>query len=642
MSCIQHSFRETEDPPLTSLLDPTRSVPHSVIAALLICARQHLVRLGLPHPSVASIVEATKVAKSRAYEISARLEEMLTDLVHSVGRPQKSAPLPSSDESAFLSRAVLDFVMAHPGCVSGSQHRRIYSDHFRLRILELKEAHPDLDLEVFAEAVRVPLGTVEDWHRAGPAACEETVARSNDDRAEIDEARSLHIESILAAYRSWCGNFTSFCTHVRDHLRVPYGISFIARILSVYRVRTPRQRKGRSPDEEATRDTFEVFFPGAQWVGDGMAVPVHVNDESFTFNLELAVDASSGAFVGASIRDEEDSDAVVESFNDGVITTGAPPLALLLDNRPSNHTDEVDAALDETIRLRSTLSRPQNKAHVEGAFGLFSQEAPPLIVRAKTLRELAKEVLRLRVQTWARTLNHRPRKDRSWRSRIDLYRSASPTEEEIALAKRSLEERRQLQERARATQLARSDSLVLHALDEAFERLALIDPQHHFRNAIARYDRDTVADSIAIFDGKAQKGTLPDGADARYLLGIAKNLAHVHEADAITLALIKERVDLRDHWLAHLEQQKTAALALQREPNAALRDLLDRALTADRMIDRFFWIDSTANLLLAQPTDLHQELFRSLARRIHAHFALSPRERSAFERRLARLVWPLM
>jgi hypothetical protein len=59
-------------------------------------------------------------------------------------------------------------------------------------------------------------------------------------------------------------------------------------------------------------------------------------------------------------------------------TTGAPSLALLLDHRPSSHTPEVDAALDNTMRIRATPERPQNKAHVEGAFGLFAQKVPPI------------------------------------------------------------------------------------------------------------------------------------------------------------------------------------------------------------------------------------------------------------------------
>lgn len=56
-----------------------------------------------------------------------------------------------------------------------------------------------------------------------------------------------------------------------------------------------------------------------------MQVPVVINGERFDFNLELNVDAYSGAFVGASIHDEENSRAVIEAFEDGVETTGARP-----------------------------------------------------------------------------------------------------------------------------------------------------------------------------------------------------------------------------------------------------------------------------------------------------------------------------
>jgi hypothetical protein len=37
---------------------------------------------------------------------------------------------------------------------------------------------------------------------------------------------------------------------------------------------------------------------------------------------------------------------------------------------------------------------------------------------------------------------------------------------------------------------------------------------------------------------KHQTGKLPDGVDARYLLGIVKNLDHLHQAKPITEALI--------------------------------------------------------------------------------------------------------
>jgi hypothetical protein len=97
--------------------------------------------------------------------------------------------------------------------------------------------------------------------------------------------------------------------------------------------------------------------------------------------------------VGLSIRDEEDSTAVIEALADGIATTGRAPLALLLDNNPSNHTADVDAALgDVTLRLRATQGRPQNKAHCEGAFGLFQRSIPLLDLHATNLRELGRQL----------------------------------------------------------------------------------------------------------------------------------------------------------------------------------------------------------------------------------------------------------
>ena len=614
------------------------SVSSSVIAALLLLARPHLKRLGLAHPSSTAILKATQATKSRAYELMETLATVLPKLVQPMGRPKKAATPPASDPSRELSLKVLRFLYAHPGAATHTGGRRFYSDSFRHHILELRSCHSNLELEAFARAVGIPVGTLDGWLRHTHHTCDSEEPFNKG--TEISEDASLHIQTILAAWRTWCGPFEAFVNHVNRHLRTPFGRSFIARILFTYNERIPRRRAGRSPDEEATRDTFEVFFPDAQWVGDGMQVPVVINGERFDFNLELNVDAYSGAWVGASIRDEEDSRAVVEAFEDGGVTTRNRPLALLLDNRSSNHTDEVDQTLGSTMRMRATLGRAQNKAHVEGAFGLFSQQGPPLDVNASTLRELAEELLRLHVQAFGRALNHRPRRDRNWQSRFELHRDNVPTLQQLEAARRALEDRNRKLERARENDLLRADPVITRFLDDSFERLGVDDPERHARRTLARYGRDVVVEAIAIFEGKKNAGTLPDNVDAaRYILGIAKNLAHVHEADEITLALIRDRLALHDASLASLRKQRDQLLSQDDTPKATLYDLLDRVLHADRMIDRFFWIDATADFLMAQPRRLHSERFRELARRIHATFALRPSERFAIERRLARLIW---
>jgi len=232
-------------------------------------------------------------------------------------------------------------------------------------------------------------------------------------------------------------------------------------------------------------------------VGDGKQLGVVLDGRTFRLNLELDIDAATGAAVGISVRDEEDSAAVIEAFEHGVETTGAPPLALLLDNRPSNHVPEVDAALDDTMRIRATLGRPQNKAHCEGAFGLFSQKVPPLELDTRDPRTLAKTVAELVATTFFRALNRAPRRDRDGKTRVDLYVQPVTSEQREAAAA-ALRERMRKQELAQETRAARLDPSVRALLDDAFARLGLLDPERHVRDAIACYPRDAIVDAIAI------------------------------------------------------------------------------------------------------------------------------------------------
>jgi hypothetical protein len=338
------------------------------------------------------------------------------------------------------------------------------------------------------------------------------------------------------------------------------------------------------------------------------------------------VDASSGGFVGMSVRDEEDSTAVALALDDGVQTTGAAPLCLLLDNRPSNHTPEVDEALgDSTLRMRATTGRPQNKAHCEGGFGLFQQSVPPLEIAAGSLREQARQILVLVAQTWARTLNHRPRRDRGGRSRVELY-GETPTDEQIAQARAALEERCRKQQLARETLKARQDPVVRALLDEAFARLTLADPEGHIRVAIARYPVECVVDGIAIFEAKRAANTLPDGVDARYLLGIVRNLGNEREGLAIAVALLRARLDVRDRLLAPLVLALQAARSATRDGRELVLRFVDLALAAERRLDRLFWLLAASDLI-RDANGAAALLVDAAARRIHGTHRVTYRER---------------
>lgn len=620
-------------------------------AGLLLAARGELERLALPCPTARQVLEATGASRSRAYEVAASLAALLPSLQRPPGRPRHESAAAEATagvdpDAPAVRLATLRFERAHPGCVHTGAGRGHYAQRFRLHVLSLRQEYPELALEVFADALDVPLGTLKDW-LPPPAASfgsadGASVAESAESDADSASPSGVWTETVCSEWGRWHGGFLEFCAHVQQHCRVPLKRGAIASILEACGARLRRKRQGRSPDEEALRGTFETFFSGAQWVGDGKTVTVRIDDVQYAFNLELMVDARAGAFVGLAASDTEDAKAVVDAFASGVETTGESPLAVLLDNRPSNHTPEVDAALGDTLRIRATPGRAQNKAHVEGAFGLFSQVMPTIVISMTSPRDVARQVLELAATVWACTMNHRPRRDRAGRSRVDLYRDR-PSDDQIAKACTALAARQRRQELARQTLLARHDPLTCSLLDEAFARLGLEDPDHHFRAALARHGRDAIIEGIAIFEGKRDAGTLPDGVDARYLLGIVANTARDNELCAITEELLDARLDARDRALAHLVGDLKTANSLHADPVARIAHHADRAAGDTRKLDRLFWLRATADASADAAGDDTSiaERIRFAAARIHAAIHLPQRDRVDMIRFLARRALPV-
>ncbi len=616
---------------MTLLLQEEPAVSRLLTAGLLLAAISELERLGLPHPNATAVLAATGASKTRAYELRAAVEAVLPTLLRPPGRPPTPPP-PSMDASAVM-REAFDFLVAHPGAVIATASRQHYSDSYRHLVLDLVDRYADLGLAAVADGVRVPLPTLQDW-LADPKPVEAAPAPGP---APDSDPTGPRIESILEAWKRWAGPFDPFCTFVRGELSIPYGDTLIGRILAVHAGRRPRRRPGRSPDEKAIRGAFVAFFAGGQWVADGSPIKITLNGTAFTFNWELDVDAATGALVGASVRPEEDSRAVIEAYQDGIATTGAPPLALSTDNRAANLTPEVAVALGDTLHILATHGRPQNDCSVEGAFGLFQQTAPPLVVSGATPYALAQAILVLVLTVWARAVNHRPRNDRRGRTRVQLYRGDQPTDEQIAAAKAALEERRRRQELAHRTRQARLDPVVRALLDEAFVHLGLDDPTGNIKNAIARYPHDAVLAGIATFEGKRAVATLPPDAGARYLLGIVRNITERDEGLAIAEALWRARLDARDRALVRLDDERRAVTGT---PGERLRTFIDRALAAAGPLHRTFWLRAASDVILAEPSDLHGDLFHLAARRVTATFRVDPRERQAAVRVLASQVLP--
>jgi hypothetical protein len=221
------------------------AVSPSAHAGLLLAAISVLTAYDLPSPSANAVLAATGASRTTAYKARSRVEALLPDLLPPPGRPAAPSPPPPPD-TAELHRQVVAFLFDHPGAVAGSPERRQYSDRFRLFVIELSETYSEIPLSTLAQATCLPLPTLKEWLRS-----ERPQVAPPETLAAVHSPGTARVETVLAAWKTWDGDFRAFCEHVSFDLRIPFGRQHIADLLSVHGVRVPK-RRGRDRDAAAT------------------------------------------------------------------------------------------------------------------------------------------------------------------------------------------------------------------------------------------------------------------------------------------------------------------------------------------------------------------------------------------------------
>lgn len=619
-------------PDWTTLFVPRTTDFHtSISAAWMIVGKELLPEWQGWPATVADVLQMTGVSKSHAYALARRLRSALTALRGKPGPKPASIP-----QSALLnvSKAVQHFLMNHPGAAQQSTERGRYSDAFRRFIVGLIEpGQPGEGMSVadLAEATCIPVGTLKDWFSDSVAPPEEKPKG-----AEHGSLNSAHLQQIITLYQGWNGTLLAFCRMVREQYHLRYGDTFIGNLLQSAGLRSRKKHKAEPP---WCHDTFRSLYPGAQWLGDGTSVAVDVvwAGEQFTFNLEVMLDVASNALVGCAVSDFENEEVVVRAFDDAIATAEAPPLALSLDNRSSNHTDGVHSAIGDTALLPSTPGRGQAKAPLEGTFGLFKQNLPAVNVTGRTLREQARSVLELVFTAWARGRNGKPRRKLNNATPAQAYKSARPTPEQVQEARLWIQELHRRQERMRQTREARADPAKRQLLSHALTALGLDDSDGRLAFKLAYYSRDAIVNGLAIFQAKIAAGTLAEEQrTGAYLGGIIRNEHDRAELLLCSENFVRVRRQLNDLTLRPVIAE---AAAMQHLPiSMQARGYVDRALAAPWAVDYHFWAVTAADALLSLPASERPNTYGYIARRIAATFAAPASRRQELLARLARSI----
>jgi hypothetical protein len=626
-------------------------------AAVCLCALDVLKRVGLARDvSKQEVIRKLEVARSYVYELYPKIEAALARGLDETRDEEAVARAPEL-RRLEVRTAVLEYRLEHPGSwVCGG--RTVYSPELISFVLALasKWIGPEMSQADFAAACGIPLPTLKDWladearqlalpfapDAPAPVAKSEPLLATTPrpesppppasepppspspqpSESESDLGLSLEMKRIIAEYEPWQGSLPAFVLHLRS-LGLRYGRERVSQILHLA---AARKLLRRPPPPPPARGSTLRPPPGIQWTSDGMQLVVVVDNRVVRVNWQPTVDVGSSATVGSVVRPEEDTAGVLASFAEGVETTGASPAALLLDNKACNKSPVLaDTLAPETFVMHATLGRGQNKAVIEGGFGLFSQGLGPLIatVDTSTPEIVALCVADAVTRAYEQGRNHHPRQ-RDGRTPYELYRDADASPEEIATA---IERLRAIKERIdsrEARELARLDPAVQATIEYACQRFAFVD-DGDVAASLRTLPLAAIQSAIAIYAAKQQAQSLPLDTGIRYFAGIARNCQHERELFLFEQELVAQLERTGKLVLDHLERKAASFASL--DLAAHLRAIVDELLAVTAPVAQVFWRRRFVTEATFASLALHPALRRFLCERIRRRYTATKQHR---------------
>jgi hypothetical protein len=631
-------------------------------AAVCLYALDVLKRVGLAGDvSKQDVVRRLNVARSYAYALVPRVEAVLA------GGPDPDRDEDTAAKAAEVLKlkvrnAVLEYRVEHPGAwVCGG--RTTYSKNFVTFVLELasQTLGPSMTQADFADTCGIPLPTLKDWWTNANASNPRThpLASATPPPAALSskstsppeplspppspksasvpepepeseprtpDADTLGLSAemlrIITEYERWHGTLPAFVDYLR-RLGLHYGREMVTQILHLAAL---RKLLRRPPPKPAARGSTYRPPPGVQWTSDGKQVDVVVDDQTFRVTWQPTVDVGSTATVGSVVRVEETTEGVHTSFAQGVMTTGEAPIAHLLDNKACNKSPALAQNLaPDTFIMHSTVGRPENKAVIEGSFGLFAQALGPTIatIDTATPEKIALCVADAVTHAYAQGRNHHPRRS-DGHTPVELYRDANPSPDEIdAATQRLLAIKKRIDERE-AREQARLDPAVQATIEQACLRFGFFD-DGDFAISLRTLPLSTIQTAIAIYAAKQRAQSLPDDAGIRYFAGIARSVQHERELLLFEEDLVQQLARTGQVVNDHLERKASSFASLEWAPRllAIVRELL----TVTAPVAQVFWRSRFQTEVARVPKALHPALRRRLCEQVRRRYTASKQHR---------------
>lgn len=569
--------------------------------AILLLARSiaDALKVDLDAP-VAEICRTVGASRPSAYEQMNRVLTGIQSLAETrSGRPATSGDSAAGDREVSLDLTVemLSYQLDHPGSVLPQRGRTWYAPAFQRFVLTKKD-HWLGTLETFAEAVRVPLETIRDWLRKDRA--HEMVKQEPKCLRKVPVNSSDLVHLIAAAWQGWDGPTGAFLAHAARSFRI--SPAQVKRVLIILGVISPRPRR-----RFRYRGETHPLSPGSMLVTDGKRVDVELTGsrERIHFNWQAMLDQTTACDTASVVTNEECAAGVVEAYQRSLFTLGGVvPEALLHDNKPCYD----DATLQQTIgdsgttMIPATPARPENKAVIEGAFGLFEQRVGSICLDDSNRNSLIQSAIEEVLRAYTAATNSIPRIEFDGESRLRVLQESCPSYEQ---QQRDLSFLAGLKADHESSQRWKRppDPTSLDLLDAIFVRFDLLDkdPKRSLRLYLARYEPTAIRRAAAIVCGKLHRNDIDRRWLHRYLVKVIQSQQDELDLERAAQELHQLCRIQNQSWTSHEEREHQILVSEHDDTKELALAIAENAAHGGIPVQTTFWTEKLLELIDNSP-----------------------------------------
>jgi len=579
----------------------------TLMIAVITIAREIASTLDVsPEAPLAETCRALGANRTSVYEQARRVLASLQELAGArPGRPRAPEATRSGEAAPTaqqLTIEILEYQLEHPGAMLRHRGRSHYSPGLQRLVLARHDEWTG-SLEDFAAAVRVPMDTLRDWLQRDRQA-ELAEPEPEVPRLVVPRDASELTRQVAELWQAWAGPTRAFIGHAAR--RFDLSTAQVVRLLRILGCIAPRRRK---PPRH--RGATQPLSPGTLLVTDGkqLDVVLTASGRRVHRNWQGIVDQPTGCDTAVVITAEECADGAAQAYDRALETlAGVVPEGLLHDNKPCYDDAQLQQHVQDrgTTMIPATPARPENKAILEGAFGLWAQRIGTLRLDDTNTETLISSAVAECVRTYTTATNTVPRVQWGGRSRLDVLREACPTEEQRRRDQLFLQ-RLKADHDPRRRRSPKRNAVSARLLDEVFKRLGLLDkdPKGALRRYLATCEPAAIRRAAAIVAARKARGLLDERHAHRYLAAVIRNQQDELDLQRAAEQLLELCRVENQLWTAGEETDYQLLLDERRSPDELLLAVAEHAAHAGIPVQTAYWTGKLLELLATDPHLAH-------------------------------------